>query len=235
MQGPQYHNLMPEAGDRRQDRVRRTYCKPQPNHAKYQAIGDFPAPENIKELRSYMGLANQLSFFISDLQQCTANMRKLMSPKNEYIWAPTQDEEFRKLKDILLSTKMVQPFNPKWMTAVLTDASRLNGIGFASRPDHLSHLLPPVSPSFALQPMRRVSLDLFAAAGQDWLAMVDRYSGYAWTSRLSSTTTRHVLSQLETWYTDFGWPLINRSEPPPTPHGPTPGELPAHPRQQHLC
>ena len=55
-------------------------------------------------------------------------------------------------------------------------------------------LLPPASPSLALQPMRSVSLDLFAAAGQDWLAMVDRYSGYAQTSQLSSTT-RHMLSQ----------------------------------------
>ena len=78
-----------------------------------------------------MGLANQLSSFMPDLQQCTANMRKLLSPKNEYIWTPTQDEEFKRSKDVLLSAKMVQPFNPAWSTVVLTDASRLNGIGFA--------------------------------------------------------------------------------------------------------
>ena len=78
-----------------------------------------------------MGLANQLSSSNSDLQQCTANMRKRLSPKNEYIWTPTQDEEFKRSKDVLLSTKMVQPFNPTWATVVLTDASQLNGIGFA--------------------------------------------------------------------------------------------------------
>ena len=60
--------------------------------------------------------------------------------------------------------------------------------------------------------MRSVSLDLFAAAGHDWLAMVDRYSGYAWTTKLSNATTRHLLSHLETWFTDFGWPLIFRSD-----------------------
>ena len=54
-----------------------------PDLSKFQAIRDFPAPKNIKELRSYMGLANQLSSFIPDLQQCTSNMRKLLSPKNE--------------------------------------------------------------------------------------------------------------------------------------------------------
>ena len=31
----------------------------------------------------------------------------------------------------MLSTKVVQPFNPSWATVVFTDASRLNGIGFA--------------------------------------------------------------------------------------------------------
>ena len=101
-----------------------------PDPAKFQAIRDFPAPKNIKELRSYMGLANQLSSFIPDLLQRTANMRKLLSPKNEYVWTPTQEEEFKRSKDVLLSTKIVQPFNPRWTTVVLTDASRLNGIRF---------------------------------------------------------------------------------------------------------
>ena len=78
-----------------------------------------------------MGLANQLSLFISDLQQCTSNMRKLLSPKNKYIWTPTQEEEFKRSKDVLLSNKMVQPFNPRWTIVVLTDLSSLNGIGFA--------------------------------------------------------------------------------------------------------
>ena len=69
-------------------------------------------------------------------------------------------------------------------------------------------LLPPALPSDAAQPMRCVALDLFSAAGADWLTMVDRYSGYAWATKLVNTTTRHVLSHLETWFTEFGWPLF---------------------------
>ena len=56
-------------------------------------------------------------------------MCKLLSPKN--VWTPTQEEEFKRSKDVLLSTKMVQPFNPRWTTVLLTNASCLNGIGFA--------------------------------------------------------------------------------------------------------
>ena len=54
-------------------------------------------------------------------------------------------------------------------------------------------LLPPDPPSQALQTMRSVSVDLFSAAGQDWLTLVDCFSGYAWTAKLTSTSTRHVI------------------------------------------
>ena len=60
--------------------------------------------------------------------------------------------------------------------------------------------------------MQCVGIDLFTAAGSDRLAMVDRYSGYAWAAKLTNTTTRHVLSHLETWFTEFGWPLIIHSD-----------------------
>ena len=73
-------------------------------------------------------------------------------------------------------------------------------------------LLPPASPSDVIQPMRCVGIDLFTAAGNDWVAMVDRYSGYAWAAKLARTTTRHVLSHLKTWFTKFGWPLVIRSD-----------------------
>ena len=53
-----------------------------PDPSKFQAIRDFPAPKNIKELRSYMGLANQLSSFIPDLQQCTCLLYTSPSPRD---------------------------------------------------------------------------------------------------------------------------------------------------------
>ena len=52
-------------------------------------------------------------------------------------------------------------------------------------------LLPPATPSDAIQPMRCVGIDLFSAAGMDWLAMVDRYSGYAWAAKLTHYRDRY--------------------------------------------
>ena len=51
------------------------------------AIKDFPTPTNISGLRSFMGLANQLASFLSDLSQKTSKIRKLLSPKKRIFMA----------------------------------------------------------------------------------------------------------------------------------------------------
>ena len=58
-------------------------------------------------------------------------MRKLLSTKNAFLWLDTHENEFRKLKEILTSELLVKTFDPKLTTMLLTDASRLNGLGYA--------------------------------------------------------------------------------------------------------
>ena len=77
-----------------------------------------------------MGLANQLTSFISDLAQNTAQMRKLLSPKNAFLWLPEHEQEFLKTKEILTSKLIVKPFDINLPTILITDASQLNGMGF---------------------------------------------------------------------------------------------------------
>ena len=50
------------------------------------AIKDFPTPTYISELRSFMGLANQLASFLLDLAQNTSKICKLLSPKITFLW-----------------------------------------------------------------------------------------------------------------------------------------------------
>ena len=38
-----------------------------PDNNKYRAIAEFPTPENVSQLRSFLGLANQLTAFVPDL------------------------------------------------------------------------------------------------------------------------------------------------------------------------
>ena len=58
-------------------------------------------------------------------------MRKLLSPKNAFLLLPEHEQEFFKTKEILTSKLSVKPFDINLPTILITDASRLNGMGFA--------------------------------------------------------------------------------------------------------
>ena len=102
---------------------------PDPNQT--AAIEDFPTPTYISELRSFIGVAIQLASFFPDLAQNTSNIRKLLSPKNAFLWLEEHEKEFLQTKDILCSPLVVKPFDPNLTTYLITDASRLHGLGFA--------------------------------------------------------------------------------------------------------
>ena len=59
------------------------------------------------------------------------------------------------------------------------------------------HITPP---SKAQSPMKHVAADLFDAAGEKWIVLVDRYSGYAWTDKLKDTSTATVTAKLNGWF-----------------------------------
>lgn len=102
-----------------------------PDPGKVDGIKKYPAPLNITELRSFLGMVNQLTHFIPDMAHMTSLMRELLKKKNAYVWTVDHQIEFDKLKSLLCSEMLVKPFNPMLKTMLLTDASRLNGIGYA--------------------------------------------------------------------------------------------------------
>ena len=101
-----------------------------PDPEKIGAIKDFPVPENITGLRSFIGLANQLANFLPELLQMMTNMRQLLKKGTAFLWLPEHQEEFQRVKDLLTSDMMVKPFDRNLPTELLTDASRLNGLGY---------------------------------------------------------------------------------------------------------
>ena len=102
-----------------------------PDDSKYKAIADFPAPKNVSQLRSFLGLANQLTAFVPDLAHMTAKIRPLLKKGIAWNWTADMQLEFEKVKLLLTTTTTVKPFNPELKTILMTDASRLHGIGFA--------------------------------------------------------------------------------------------------------
>ena len=102
--------------------------KPDPSLT--DAIRQFPRSTNLTELRSFVALANQLASFLPDLAKNTAQVRKLLSPQNAFLWLPEHEQEFLKTKEILTSKLIAKPFDVNLPTILITDASRLNRMGF---------------------------------------------------------------------------------------------------------
>ena len=67
-------------------------------------------------------------------------------------------------------------------------------------------------PGDAKQPMLHTACDLFSATGKQWLALVNRFSGYAWTIALRKLDTKAIIHHLEQWFNDFGWPTHIRTD-----------------------
>ena len=90
----------------------------------------MPTSTNVSQLRSFLGLANQLTAFIPDLAHMTANLYPLLKKCTAWVWTSDMEEGFQLVK-LILKTTTVQPFNPNLDTILITDALPLFGLGFA--------------------------------------------------------------------------------------------------------
>lgn len=103
---------------------------------KTQAIADFPRPQNITDLRSFMGLTNQLGSFSPTVADAAQPLRDLLRPKNEWCWSQHHDDAFEQVKKCLVSPPVLAFFDPSLPTMLQTDASRLQGLGFVLLQKH---------------------------------------------------------------------------------------------------
>ena len=102
-----------------------------PDPSQVDGIRQFPVPTSVTELRSFLGLANQIAWFVPDLTHATVKMRELLKKDRAFMWQPEHTAEFNLAKHILTSPIVVKPFTPYKKTVLLTDASRLQGLGYA--------------------------------------------------------------------------------------------------------
>ena len=98
---------------------------------KVEAISKFPRPQNITDLRSFMGLTNQLGAFSSDLAHSAQPLRDLLKPSNIWRWTNQHDAAFEAVKAALVAPPVLAFFDPALPTKLQTDASKTKGMGFA--------------------------------------------------------------------------------------------------------
>ena len=95
----------------------------QPDEEKYAAISKFPRPRNVKDLRSFLGLAQQLASFIPDLAHMTSMLRPLLKKDIAWTWTDDHEKSFGEVKTLLTSKTIIHPFDQDADTFLLTDAS----------------------------------------------------------------------------------------------------------------
>ena len=93
------------------------------------AINNFPTPANRSDLRSFFGLANQLSTCNNSMALLLTPLRPLLSTKNDFFWTPHHDNDFMKAKGSLTTAPTLSFFDLNKPTRLCTDASR-QGLGF---------------------------------------------------------------------------------------------------------
>ena len=98
---------------------------------KIKAIADFPKPKNISDMRSFLGLVEQLAGFSSDISAKLLPLRPLLSTKSEFIWTTDHDSAFQEVKQALVSPPILTTFDKDRETVLQTDASRTQGFGYA--------------------------------------------------------------------------------------------------------
>lgn len=87
-------------------------------------------PKNVSELRSFLGMVNQLGRFLPNLAEKDKVLRDLLSKKTHRCWGAEQQAAFNLLKKGLSSTPVLTLYNPNSELKISADASSF-GLGGA--------------------------------------------------------------------------------------------------------
>ena len=80
----------------------------QRDEEKYAAMSRFPRPKSAKDLRSFMGLAQQLASFVPDLAHMTSTLRPLLKKDIMWLWLDDHESSFIEVKKLLTSKTVIR-------------------------------------------------------------------------------------------------------------------------------
>lgn len=95
----------------------------QPTEEKLRAIRDVPIPQDLSQLKSFLGLVNYYGKFLPHLSSTLAPLYKLLSKGQVWHWGREQEEAFCIAKSQLTSETLLVHFDPTLQLALSCDAS----------------------------------------------------------------------------------------------------------------
>ena len=107
-----------------------------PLQEKVRAVQDAPAPKNVSELKSFLGLLTYYSKFLPNMAHMLAPLYKLLRKDFRWRWTETEKKAFQAAIDLLTSSSLLVHFNPELDLILMCDASSY-GVGAV-----LAHRMP---------------------------------------------------------------------------------------------
>lgn len=102
---------------------------------KTNAVERAPKPENVSQLRSFLGLVNYYHSFLPNLASVMGPLNELLQNNKKWVWTSKCDDSFAKVKELIISEQVLCHYNPALPVRLATDASPY-GIGAV-----LSHVM----------------------------------------------------------------------------------------------
>jgi len=94
-----------------------------PTESKVRAIKGAPAPQNLGELRSFLGLINYYQKFLPNLASMLHPLHRLLNKGVTWEWSTACQHSFNKVKDMLSTDRVLTPYDTKLPLSLACDAS----------------------------------------------------------------------------------------------------------------
>ena len=125
---------------------------------KVKAITDLPPPTNVREVRMFLVMVNQLSKFSDHFADKTKSIRELLLKGSQWTWGKAQQKAFKEIKVDLARAPVLALYDPNKETKIAADVSSygLGGVVLQLQPDKswrpiffLSRALTPTESRYA--------------------------------------------------------------------------------------
>ena len=121
---------------------------------KVQAIVDAPDPQNVQELKSYLGLLSYYGKFLPNLSSVLAPLYRLLRKDYLWCWSAVERAAFKSSKELLTSSKLLVHCDPNLdlVLACDTSAYRVGAMLAHCFPDGTEQPISYASRSLSLSP-----------------------------------------------------------------------------------
>lgn len=112
--------------------------------SKMSAVLEWPTPQSIRDIQSFLGLANFYHRFIKNYSLLAVPLTHQLKKDHQFCWAPEPQSAFESLKQAFTTAPVLQMFDPTQSCIMETDASDFAIAGVLSQRSN-DDLLHPIA------------------------------------------------------------------------------------------